>query len=246
MKIIPINLTKNGFSYTQLLREGNKAIYEQSVTASVKYYEVFSIRTRPERILKGKTKLFIHAKYAADIVSALEFSKRQGIQNPVLVTGSQVLEVLDLIIERKIAVVLNRIHSLPLRPEDPVHLPIQVTAKLKESGVLFTLDYEGDMEVMGSRNLAFLAGSTTRYGLSNEDALTLITSNAARILDIDAFTGSLEQGKDATFFISEGLALNMSTQTVTSAWIQGRPISLESKQTALYAKFRRILDEGRY
>lgn len=55
MKTLPLNLRKNGFNYTQLLREGNNAIYEQSVTSSVKYYEVFSIRTKPERILKGKT-----------------------------------------------------------------------------------------------------------------------------------------------------------------------------------------------
>ncbi len=47
-------LRKNGFTYTQVLREGNKAIYEQSITRKLKYFEVFVIRTRPERLLKGK------------------------------------------------------------------------------------------------------------------------------------------------------------------------------------------------
>ena len=54
MKILPKELRKNGFLYTLVLREGNKAIYEQTVTTKIKYFEVFKIRTRPERYFKGK------------------------------------------------------------------------------------------------------------------------------------------------------------------------------------------------
>lgn len=53
MNILPINLRKNGFDYTQILRQGNKAIYEQTYTEIVAYYEVFKIRTQPEKILRG-------------------------------------------------------------------------------------------------------------------------------------------------------------------------------------------------
>jgi hypothetical protein len=38
----------------------------------------------------------------------------------------------------------------------------------------------------------------------------------------------LEQGKDATLFISEGDALDMRTNKLTNAFIQGRMISLEN------------------
>ena len=54
MSTLPSKLRKNGFDYTQVLREGRKAIYEQRASEICLYYEVFIIRTRPERNLKGK------------------------------------------------------------------------------------------------------------------------------------------------------------------------------------------------
>jgi hypothetical protein len=48
----------------------------------------------------------------------------------------------------------------------------------------------------------------------------------------------LEQGKDATLFISEGDALDMRTNKLTEAFIQGRKINLNSHQTKLYNKYK--------
>jgi hypothetical protein len=47
----------------------------------------------------------------------------------------------------------------------------------------------------------------------------------------------LEQGKDATLFISEGDALDMRTNKLTNAFIQGRMISLETHQTRMNEKY---------
>ena len=68
-------------------------------------------------------------------------------------------------------------------------------------------------------------------------ALQLITLNAAKILGIDSFAGSLEVGKDATLFISEGDALEMRSNILTDAFIQGRKISLETHQTELWKRY---------
>jgi hypothetical protein len=54
MNTLPLILRKNGFNYTQVLRAGNKAIYAQTVTENLEYYEVFYIRERPDRVLNGK------------------------------------------------------------------------------------------------------------------------------------------------------------------------------------------------
>ena len=54
MNYLPLNLRKNGFEYTQILREGRKAIYRQHNTATIAQYQVFLIKTRPEVSLKGK------------------------------------------------------------------------------------------------------------------------------------------------------------------------------------------------
>jgi imidazolonepropionase-like amidohydrolase len=94
------------------------------------------------------------------------------------------------------------------------------------------------MERMQTRNLPFLAGTCAAYGLDKEQALQLITSNTAKILGIDATCGTLEQGKDATLFISEGDALDMRTNKLTHAFIQGRTINLETHQSDLNKKYK--------
>jgi imidazolonepropionase-like amidohydrolase len=68
---------------------------------------------------------------------------------------------------------------------------------------------------------------------STKRALQLITSNTAKILGIDAQCGTLEIGKDATLFLSAGDALDMRTNKISHAFIQGRDISLETHQSVL-------------
>ena len=58
-----------------------------------------------------------------------------------------------------------------------------------------------------------------------------------KFLGIDNKVGTLEVGKDATLFISEGDALDMRGNVLTEAFIQGRKISLESHQTKLWKRY---------
>ena len=106
-----------------------------------------------------------------------------------------------------------------------------------DRGILISLGMEGQMERMNTRNLPFYAGTFAAFGLDKEVALQLITLNAAKILGIDSFAGSLEVGKDATLFISEGDALEMRGNILTNAFIQGRQISLETHQTELWKRY---------
>ncbi|GEM_PF-1069759 len=53
IKYLPRILTKNGFTYTQVLCKGRSYIYEQEITEKVKYYEVFIAKVKPERFFKG-------------------------------------------------------------------------------------------------------------------------------------------------------------------------------------------------
>ena len=101
------------------------------------------------------------------------------------------------------------------------------------------LGYTGDMERMGARNLGFIAGTASAYGLSAEDALRAITLDAATILGIDKHYGSLEAGKSATLFISTGDALDMRTNNVVRAFIDGRDISLDNRQKDLWKQYER-------
>ncbi len=141
------------------------------------------------------------------------------------------------------SVFLRRVHTRPELEDDDYDYTFKQAKVLVDAGVLVSLEPSGQMERMNSRNLPFYAGTTVAYGLSKEQALQLITINAAKILGIDDLYGTLEVGKSATLFISEGDALDMRTNILTHAFIDGRSLSLESHQTELWKRYSKKYEQ---
>ncbi|MFD0963905.1 amidohydrolase [Pseudofulvibacter geojedonensis] len=187
--------------------------------------------------LDGSKKIFIHLEDEKQIIDAIHFGLKHKL-NIVLVGAYDAHKTTNLLKKHNIPVLLQRVHSTPSNDDDDYDLPYKLASKLVDAGILVGLETSGDMERMNSRNLPFYAGTCVGYGLDKEIAISLISLNTAKILGIDSFTGSLETGKDATLFISEGDALDMRTNKLTHAFIQGRKISLESHQTELYQRYR--------
>jgi len=195
----------------------------------------------PLNALRGvfdKTKtLYIHVNDEKGIIDAVEFSKSQGLSKTVIVGGYEAYKIASYLKEHNIAVLLQRVHSRPNNDDHDYDLPFKMAHLLVDAGVLVGLETSGDMERMNSRNLPFYAGTTVAHGLTKAQALQLITLNTAQILGIDQNYGSLETGKSATLFISTGDALDMRTNNLTHAYIDGRSISLESHQTKLWKRY---------
>ncbi|WP_299890610.1 amidohydrolase family protein [uncultured Lacinutrix sp.] len=188
-------------------------------------------------LFNGSKKLYIHVDDQKGITDAINFSKKNNIKQIVIVGGYQANMVTNLLKQNNVPVLLQRVHSNSDSDDDNYDATYTLANELVNAGVLVGLENAGQMERMNARNLPFLAGTCAAYGLSKEQALSLITLNTAIILGIDTKVGSLEVGKDATLFISEGDALDMRTNKLTKAYIQGRDISLESHQTELYKRY---------
>ena len=181
--------------------------------------------------------LFIHVNDEKGIIDAVEFSKNQNISKTVIVGGYETYKLATYLKENNVSVLLQRVHSRPSNDDHDYDLPFKMAKILFDEGVTVALETSGDMERMNSRNLPFYAGTTVAHGLTKEQALQLICLNTAKILGIDAKYGSLEVGKSATLFVSDGDALDMRTNQLTSAFIDGRNISLESHQTKLWKRY---------
>ena len=70
-----------------------------------------------------------------------------------------------------------------------------------------------------------------------KEALRSITLSTAEILGVEEKVGSLDAGKDATFFIANGDILDIRTQ-VERAFIKGREIDLSDRHKMLYEKYK--------
>lgn len=188
-------------------------------------------------IFSGSEILFIHADLLKEITEAVLFAKKFGIKRMVIVGGADSWKCTEILKQSNIPVMLARVHSLPLRNDDDVAQPYKTAAQLQDAGVLFCLQNEGDMEATNARNLPFQAGTCVAYGLNPETAVAALSGNTAKILGIDAMTGTIEMNKDATLFVSEGDALDMKTNNVTWAFIQGKKLDLRNEQQELYHKY---------
>ncbi|PUZ19931.1 Imidazolonepropionase [Chitinophaga costaii] len=186
------------------------------------------------RLFSKDEKLFIHCELVKEMLIATQFADEFGF-DVVIVGGTDAWQIADILHQKNIAVIVNQPHSLPLSQDDDVDQPYKTPAQLQKAGVLFCIGNEGFWQ---QRNLMFNAGTAAAYGLGKEEALRAITLNAAKILGIDKVTGSLEVGKDANIVVSTGDILDMRTNNITQAFIQGREISLDNKQKQLYERYK--------
>ena len=90
---------------------------------------------------------------------------------------------------------------------------------------------------MNARNLPFLAGTAMAYGLSEEDAISAISLWSCEIMGIDENYGSVEKGKSATLFVSEGNALDMMTNQMVLGVVNGELIEPANFQLELKDKY---------
>lgn len=179
-------------------------------------------------------KLFVHTNSAKTIMESTLFAKKHSI-DLVIVGGRDSWRITEFLKENNVPIIIKSTQRLPGREDEDIDQPFKTPALLHEAGILFCLSHSGfDTQ----RNLPFQAGQAIGFGLDYEEAIKSLTLNTAKILGIDQTVGSLEEGKDATLFISEGDVLDMRTSKVVQAFIRGKEINLDNKQKALYRKYK--------
>lgn len=189
-------------------------------------------------IFNGTQNVYIHVDYIKDILLAISFCKNFAIKRIVLVGANDAWKVTKELKLNNISVMINRVHSLPDKNEDDIDLPYKLAYLLQKDSILFCLQNAGDMEAPGARNLPFLAGTAAAYGLSYEQAISSITYNTAKILGVEKKIGTIEEGKKASLIVSTGDALDMRTNNIILAFVEGRRLNLKNSQQALYEKYK--------
>ena len=160
-----------------------------------------------------------------------------------MVGGTNSLEAADFMSKNNIKIALEQPHNLPSMEDEDVKSRFRLASQLINKGVTVAVDPTGAMTRMNTRNLPFFAGSFSAYGVEKEKAVETITLNAAKVLGIEHNYGSIEVGKSATLFISHGDALDMRTNNLSHAYIDGREVSLETNQTKLWQRYKKKVEE---
>ena len=173
------------------------------------------------KVIKREIPLLITANKAQDIMSALRIAKEFNIR--IVLDG--VSEAHMLLSEIKASGFPVIVHATMARAGgDTESLSLTTASKLKAAGIPVALQsgYEG--YVPKTRVVLFEAAMAAANGLSRNDALALITIDAAKILGIDKQVGSLEKGKDADIAMYDGDPFEF-TSHCTGTIINGSVVS---------------------
>lgn len=184
-------------------------------------------------LFEQKANLYLHTDQAKTIEESVLFAEQFKVK-PVIAAGDDVWKVAGFLKAHQVPVLLPVAQRLPTSDDEDIDQPYKTARQLYEAGVQFAFTDRGSWR---QHNLPFQAGQSVGAGLPYEIAVRALTLDAANILGIGNTTGSLEAGKDATLFISEGDALDMRTCIVTAAFIQGREIDLDNRHKRLARKF---------
>jgi imidazolonepropionase-like amidohydrolase len=191
-------------------------------------------------VYRGEMTLLIEVNYSEDILEAIQWVGKNKIQKVIFTGVLEGWRVATQIKESGFPVIVGPILSLPAREYDRYDIVYQNAALLKEAGVKFSIRSK---EVENARNLPFHAGFAASYGLGKEEALKAVTIYPAEIFGVSDQLGSLEVGKQATLFISDGDPFEPRTQ-IKQVFIGGYKIPMESRQTELYKEYLNRIPSG--
>ncbi|MEM7262862.1 MAG: amidohydrolase family protein [Planctomycetota bacterium] len=185
-------------------------------------------------VLKKEIPIIARADGEFAIRSAVAFAASRDLKVIVL-GGYDAPRCADLLKEHKVPVIVRSVYRLPRSSDDDYDAPYTLPERLRKAGIEFCIASAD--EPSNVRNLPFHAGTAVAYGLPRQDAIHAITLAPAKIFGIDKRVGSLEVGKDATLFVSNGDPLEIRSQ-VENAYVAGRVVDLSSRHVKLYEKYR--------
>ncbi len=183
-------------------------------------------------VARGEAKILINANKKADILAAIAWANKQELDY-ILSGVAEGYRVIDTLLKYNIPVVTGPILDTPSRQSDRYDTPYTNAGKMQKAGVKVAIRTN---ETENVRNLPYHAAFAATYGMGVEEALKAVTIVPAEIFGIADKYGSIEEGKVANIFISDGDPFETKTQ-IQHLFIKGWKVPMESRHTHLYNEF---------
>lgn len=176
-------------------------------------------------VLRGELPLMVTANKAQDITTALRLKEEFNIRLWLDGAAESYL-LIDSILAAKVPVFL---HPTMVRAAGEYeNLSFETAGKLAAAGipVLMQSGFEG--YVPKTRVVLFEAGIAAANGMTAQQALAMITVDAARVLGVVDRIGTLEVGKDADLALFDGDPFEYTTHCI-GVLINGQIVSDQPK-----------------
>jgi imidazolonepropionase-like amidohydrolase len=184
-------------------------------------------------VVRAEMPVVINANTEHDIKNAIAFADEMKLKM-ILAGGIEAYRVADQLKAKNIPVIVGPVLRMPNREDDAYDAAFANAGLLAKAGVKIAFQ---TTDSATARDLPYHAGMAAAFGLPKEEALKAVTIYPAEIFGVADRIGSIEQGKVANVIVTDGDPLEIRTQ-IKHLFINGREISLTSRHTELYEKYK--------
>lgn len=168
------------------------------------------------RLLKKELTAFVYCEQAMDVPRALQLIEDYDLK-AALILGRDCYKAVGLLADRDEPVILDpELVFWETDPRTDEDEQIILPRIYREAGVPITFQTSGSASSLGSGLLWYQAASAVKYGMPIEEALEALTIRPAKMIGVDSFVGSIEEGKDADLIILTGEPLKLGTWVDTT------------------------------
>jgi imidazolonepropionase-like amidohydrolase len=187
--------------------------------------------------VRGELPIMIHADDIREIKTAVKWAETNQFKI-IIAGGRDSWMVADLLGKKNIPVIWEYTYQQPAHDYESYDSHYTAPAKLQKAGVKVIFGLGGSTFIAALiKNLPYEAAQAVAFGLPEEEAVKGITLYPAQAIGVADKLGSIEPGKDATLFASDGDILDLRAK-VSHVWISGKETSMESRHTRLYNKYK--------
>jgi imidazolonepropionase-like amidohydrolase len=183
--------------------------------------------------LDRKIPVVVSANGTAQINDAITWAKQENLRL-IIRGGNDAIHVASRLKAENIPVILTSTMDAPNRAHEGYDAAYSRAAQLHKAGVKFAIS--GGSSALETDRLPYEAGVAVAFGLPEEEAIKAVTINAAEFMGLGDRLGSLEPGKQATFLITTGTPIDM-TSNILQAYIQGRELDMNDIQKHFFMKY---------
>ena len=169
-------------------------------------------------VIRGEVMVHAHAHYPSEVMMVLRLARKYGFFDRLaLAHAEEIFPLTELLAGTEIVPVIGPMMIVQYWG-DPE--PLNLLKDLLDAGVYASI--QTDMSNQHFKDFREYGAFLARHGLTDDQALEIMTINGARAMMLQDRIGSIEVGKDADLVLLDGHFLDLTADRVERVFVDGR------------------------
>ena len=169
-------------------------------------------------VIRGEVMVHAHAHYPSEVMMVLRLARKYGFFDRLAIAhAEEIFPLTELLAGTEIVPVIGPMMIVQYWGDAE---PLNLLKDLLDAGVHASI--QTDMSNQHFKDFREYGAFLARHGLTDDQALEVMTINGARAMMLQDRVGSIEVGKDADLVLLDGHFLDLTADRVERVFVDGR------------------------